>query len=294
MNRMKENTDSEDQGFEDRIRELFEDGATKHSVSAKALIDGARRRRVRHRATMAGSSLAVLGVAVGAIAFGGHSAGPSRVATTSPALPKTCSASVTGTVPKTTPATIDGLDFETVSGTTMGIPWADQIHVFPNEQAHSGWMNEDPAGEYPPGAADVFHPGRIAQFRTPGIQGYTDLGEGGYFSFGPGRGLGVGMPVTSSVKPAIPHLKAYKAYQIGTWMDPKVDHLCLQYADSAEFIPVYRIQGGAFVEFGYVMADKPKEVIGYDAAGHVVGTTKAVMDPVTESINFMALNPPQG
>jgi hypothetical protein len=58
-------------------------------------------------------------------------------------------------------------------------------------------------------------------------------------------------------------------------MGPNVDHLCAQYADHAEFEPVYRIQGGDFYVFGYSAADRPQKVFGYNAAGTVVGTATA-------------------
>ncbi len=208
--------------------------------------------------------------------------------------PKTCSASVTGAVPATTSTTVEGLEFTTISGTTMGIPWAEQIHVFPNKQAHTDWMSGKPSGTYPTGAADAFHEGAVAQFRRPGEAGYAEFGapptEQDYFSFDSAGGLGPGTPIpgtSTTVNGAkVPARMTFKAYLVGAWMDPKVDHLCLQYADHAEFVPVYRTQGAAFVEFGFVVAERPQKVIGYDASGQVVGTAKAVMMPMGLPIIF--------
>ncbi|MBS2538020.1 hypothetical protein KGQ20_35235 [Catenulispora sp. NF23] len=176
----------------------------------------------------------------------------------------------------------------------MGVSWAEQIHVFPNKQAHTDWMSGKPSGTYPPGAADAFHEGAVAQFRTPGEAGYEEVGvpstEQDYFSFDSARGLGPGTPVpgTSTMVNGskVPARMTFKAYLVGTWMDPKVDHLCLQCADHAEFVPVYRTQGAAFIEFGFVVAEQPREVIGYDASGQVVGTTKAVMLPAGLPLSF--------
>ncbi|WP_194927632.1 hypothetical protein [Catenulispora pinisilvae] len=217
-----------------------------------------------------------------------------RPATSAPPSPKTCSASVTGAVPATTSTTVEGLEFTTISGTTMGIPWAEQIHVFPNKQAHTDWMSGKPSGTYPTGAADAFHEGAVAQFRRPGEAGYAEFGvpptEQDYFSFDSAGGLGPGTPIpgtSTTVNGAkVPARMTFKAYLVGAWMDPKVDHLCLQYADHAEFVPVYRTQGAAFVEFGFVVAERPQKVIGYDASGQVVGTAKAVMMPMGLPIIF--------
>jgi hypothetical protein len=46
----------------------------------------------------------------------------------------------------------------------------------------------------------------------------------------------------------------------------------LQFAHHAEFVPVYRIQGGGVAVAAWATADKPSALIGYDAAGQVVGT----------------------
>jgi hypothetical protein len=295
---MSENQDVGSSGFEDRIRELFADGATDRAVSASGVIHGARRRRVRHRATAAGSSLAVLGVAAGAIAFGGgHSAALSRVpssvkpaasSSTEAAAPKTCSASVTGTVPGTTATTLDDLVFETVSGKTAGIPWAVQIHVFPDKKSHTDWQDHKlPAGSIPQAAKDAEHPGAIAQFRTPDEQGYEDLGVPGgsggdeqYFVIGGGGGIGTGTPAKTSETQGVPNPNPYDypAYVTSGWMGPDVDHLCAQYADRAEFVPVYRIQGADFYVFGYSAADRPQRVFGYNSAGKVVGSATATKD----------------
>jgi hypothetical protein len=304
---MEENQDLGASGFEDRIRELFEDGSKTRAVSAGAVIRGARRRRLRHRAAVAGSSLAVVGVTAGAIALAGHTAAASRTTVTPVATPttpkptpppKTCSASVTGTVPATTSSTIERLNFDTITGTTAGIPWAVQIHVFPNAEAHQAWMNGKPAGTYPPGASGAFHPGQILQIRDPDIPGYMDLGapdgspEWQFFNFGSGIGIGAGTQVDPSKLPAgVPKnfpVDSYKAYRVLEWMDPKVDHLCLQYEARAEFVPVYRIQGGAFMAFGYVPAEKPQELLGYDVTGQVVGIAKVYPDPM-EGMAFRSL-----
>lgn len=129
-------------GLEGRIRELFGDGSATRPLSAAVIIDGARRRRVRRRMTAAGSSLAVLGVAAAAVAFGGRGAG--TVTPTTP-VPKTCSASVTGPAPARTVSVDDqGHGWDTFSGVTAGIPWAMQLHSFATEAAirikgEQGW-----------------------------------------------------------------------------------------------------------------------------------------------------------
>lgn len=303
---MSENQDVGSSDFEDRIRELFADGASDRAVSASGVIHGAGRRRVRHRATAAGSSLAVLGVAAGAIAFsGGHSgaapgSAPAWVSTTAkhtgtsstPATTttggtaaKTCSASVKGTVPATTSTTLDGLVFGTVSGTTAGIPWAIHIHVFPDKQSHIDWEDSKlPPGSIPQSAKDAEHPGVIAQFRRSGVQGYSEFGkpdssDKNDFSIQPGAGIGSGTPAKASdpdmrgMPPQfVESQKEYPAYVASGWMAPDVDHLCAEYADHVEFVPVYRIQGGTFYVFAYNNAGLPSKVIGYNSAGKVVGT----------------------
>ncbi|WP_370356628.1 hypothetical protein [Catenulispora sp. EB89] len=296
---MDENQDVGGSGFEERIRELFADGTADGVVSAGGVIDGARRRRVRHRATAAGSSLAVLGVAVGAIAFAGGNVGENAGAASGGAwiakhstpvptgalAPKTCSASVTGTVPGTTTTTLDSLLFNTVSGTTAGIPWAVQIHVFPDKKSHIDWEDDKlPPGSIPQAAKDAEHPGAMAQFRTPGVQGYSEVGgpdgtsgDSQYFTIQEGRGIGTSTAAKTSQGSAPgQNPRVYTAYVTSGWMGPDVDHLCAQYADHAEFEPVYRIQGGDFYVFGYSAADRPQKVIGYSASGTVVGTATAV------------------
>lgn len=287
---MSEDQDVGGSGFEERIRELFTDGAAERVVSARGVIDGARRRRVRHRASVAGSSLVVLGVAAGAIVFvGGASGGGSAVRHSTPVstgapLSKTCSASVTGTVPGTTTTTLDGLGFDTVSGTTAGIPWAVQIHVFPDLKSHIDWQEHKlPPGSIPQAAKDAEHPGAIAQIRTPGGEGYSEVGgpdgthgDEQYFTMQEGMGIGPGTTAKPSQGLFLSgNRQVYPAYVTSGWMGPDVDHLCAQYADHAEFEPVYRIQGGHFYVFGYSAADRPQEVFGYNAAGTVVGTAKA-------------------
>ncbi|MEY9926410.1 hypothetical protein ABH926_001032 [Catenulispora sp. GP43] len=305
---MSENHDAGSPGFEDRIRDLFADGAERN-VSAQQVIDGARRRRVRYRAAAAGSSLgvlgvlgvlAVLGVAAGAIAFGGHSAGASqsvfiskRAGSSSPPpavaaapAPKTCSASVTGTVPATSPTTQDGLVFETVSGKTAGFPWTVEIHVFPDKQSHISWEQKLQPGTIPQAAIDGEHPGAMAQFRTPGVQGYSEFGFPGggdnqFFAIQRGLGLGTGTPDKSPEAQGMPKglsIDDYPAYVTSGWMAPDVDHMCAQYAGHAEFVPVYRIQGGDFYVIGYSAADPPQQLIGYDSAGKVVGNGRAVKE----------------
>lgn len=296
---MSENQDVGDSGLEDRVRALFADGANDRVVSARGVIDGARRRRSRRRATTAGSSLAVLGVAAGAIALGGggHAGGsaarvqqnvPPATSSSTPAGPKTCAASVTGTVPATTTTTLDGLLFNTVSGKTVGIAWAVQIHVFPDKPSHIAWEDRLPIGAIPQAAKDAEHPGPMAQFRTPGVQGYTEFGmptgkDEDFFTIQQGEGIGTATPATpSSTSGTQPKMYAgfnkqpsYPAYVTSGWMAPDVDHMCAQYADRAEFVPVYKIQGGHFYVFGYSSTDRPQKVFGYNAAGKVVGTAMA-------------------
>lgn len=289
---MAENHDVGSPGFEDRIRDLFADGAAERAVSAQRVIDGARRRRVRHRATAAGSSLAVLGmlgVAAGAIVFGGHAGGSSQSAfiakhAGSPALApaavpasKTCSAAVTGAVTGTTSTTIDGLAFETVSGKAAGLAWQVQIHVFPDKQAHLAWEDKRPSGTVPQAARDAEASGAVAQFRTPGVQGYTEYwapagsaADQHAFTISEGSGIGSGTPAGSSQPD-----KDYPAYVTVGWMAPDVDHLCAQYADHAEFVPLHRIQGGSFYVFGYNGQDRPQKVICYNSAGTTVATANA-------------------
>lgn len=292
---MAENHDAGSPGFEDRIRELLADGAAERLVSAQRVIDGARRRRIRHRATAAGSSLAVLGVlgvAAGAIAFGGHPGAPSgsgqavkpAASPTEAVVPKTCSASVTGTVPATTTTTLDGLDFATVSGKTAGYPWSVLIHVFGDKQSHVSWEKTLPAGTIPQAAMDAEHPGAIAQFRTPGDPGYSEFGmpdgaDSTFFTIQQGKGLGTGTPAKASETAGLPkslQSEVYPAYVTSGWMAHDVDHMCAEYADHAEFLPVYRIQGGSFYVLGYSTADRPQKVIGYNSAGKVVGTALAL------------------
>ncbi|WP_228564485.1 hypothetical protein, partial [Catenulispora rubra] len=201
-----------------------------------------------------------------------------------PAL-KTCSASVTGTVPGTTTSTLDSLVFNTVSGTTAGIPWAVQIHVFPDKKSHLDWQDHKlPQGSIPQSAKDAEHPGAMAQFRTPGVEGYSEFGgpdgtsgDSQYFTIQEGMGIGPGTTAKTSqgLSPGW-NPRIYPAYVTSGWMGPDVDHLCAQYADHAEFEPVYRIQGGDFYVFGYSAADRPQKVIGYSASGTVVGTAMAV------------------
>lgn len=294
---MSENQDVGGSGLEERVRELFADGASDRVVSARRVIEGARRRRSRHRATAAGSSLAVLGVAAGAIALGGgHSGGggsssraqegvkPATSSTTSVA-PKTCTAAVKGKVPATSTTTLDGLLFNTVSGMTLGIPWAIQIHVFPDKQSHVAWEDRLPVGSIPQAAKNAEHPGAMAQFRTPGVQGYTEFGmptgsDENFFTIQQGEGIGTGTPAKPSETPGMSQkmyagFKDYPAYVTSGWMAPDVDHMCAQYADHAEFVPVYQIQGGQFYVFGYSGTDRPQKVLGYNAAGKVVGSATA-------------------
>lgn len=282
---MDENQDVGGPAFEDRIRTLFEEGTSWRGVSAASVMRGARRRRVRHRATAAGASFAVLGVAAAAVAFGGHAVGPSRTngvegavtsasstasitatSTTAPSASstsaaETCSASVRGTVPVLTPATADGLEFETVSGATAGIPWSVQIHAFPDWQSWLDWRKTqtdppDPASKSP-------RVGPPALFRSPGEAQFTESAVPAYFFGLAGRTIGGGVAGSP------------KVYLDMGWVAQAIDHVCLQFADHAEFEPVYVIQGRGFMVFGYTAADKPRELIGYNADGHVVGTMDA-------------------
>lgn len=291
---MDENEDIGGSAFEDRIRTLFEGGTSWRNVSAASVVRGARRRRVRHRATAAGASFAVLGVAAaGMVAFGGNPAGRAQATgetptptptttttTTTTATPPaatsptagtpapstsstsgaaTCSASVSGTVPALTPTTVDGLDFETVSGSTAGIPWSVKIHAFPDWQTYLNWYKTQAPPRLPDSSSDS-HPGQPpALFRQSGSPELMPvLIPGDSFGF-------VGHRLRGGAD-------SPKKYVVQGWTAATIDHLCLQFAHHAEFEPVYRIQGGTFAVFGYTTADEPQKAIGYDAAGHVVAT----------------------
>ena len=287
---MDENQDVGGSAFEERIRDLFQDGASWRGVSAISVMHGARRRRVRHRATAAGASFAMLGVAAGAVAFGGHVVGPSRTtgvsgAVTSPAaassasgkpadptstasasptsVAETCSASVSGPVPPLTRTTVGGLDLETASGTTAGIPWSVQLHYFPDKQAWVDWLGKQISGR------ELQEVAATRQSTGPSwlVRPLQKLPQGvvsaapGFFGFGAGNAIG-----QSSAQPP-------KAYVSETFLDAKVDHLCLQFAHHAEFVPVYRTgDGGSFAVASYPASDQPRQMIGYDTAGQVVGT----------------------
>lgn len=294
MREMDENQDVGGSAFETRIRALFEDGTSWRNVSATAVVRGARRRRMRHRATAAGASFAVVGVAAaGVVAFGGHSAGPSRVMgisgavtaptsgsssvsmptpSSSPSAPSskpsstsvatTCSASVSGTTPTLTHTTADGLDFETVSGSTAGIPWSVQIHTFPDWQTYVNWYGTLPGPSVPSNGSHQTGqaPALFRQSGSPQLMPVLIPG----FSFG-----FVGHPLRGGAA------DSPKKYVVQGWTASTIDHLCLQFAHHADFEPVYRIQGGTFAVFGYTTADEPQKAIGYDAAGHVVATLDA-------------------
>lgn len=297
---MDENHDDGDSAFEDRIRSLLDSGAVTRGVSAPSVIAGARGRRARRRGAAAGSSLAVLGIAAGAVmlhghggvpatAGGGQAAGITEIAkttegsgttttgktteTSTPAAassptpaPETCSASVTGAVPATTSVTVDGLDFEQISGVTAGIPWSEQVHAFPTWQAWLDWRKTQTDPPVPStashvlgppvlirraGATPTVHPADAAyQFTMTSVPHYSFV-----FS-GSSMGGSFGSP---------------KALLANMWALPSVDHLCLQFAHHAEFEPVYRLQTGGFAPIGYRADDPPQAVIGYDAAGRVVG-----------------------
>ena len=287
MKDMDENQDVGASGFEDRIRTLFGDGGATRGVSTASVIRGARRRRMRNRATVAGSSLAVLGVAAaGAFAVHGHddprsAAGnaPTTSAATSPAAvgtataptpstttsgttsgtAETCSASVTGTVPTLPRTTADGLDFETVSGTTAGIPWAVQIHAFPSWQSWLDWRDMQANPPAAPGT-DPAKTGPPALFRGPDAMDFIQSAVSAHLFGFAGVSIGGGTGGSS------------KAYLDEGWTEAAVDHICLQFAHHAEFTPVYRIGGRGFAVFGYTKADEPQEAIGYNSTGEVVGT----------------------
>lgn len=275
---MDKNPDSGDSAFEDRIRTLFENGSLWRGVSATSVIQGARHRRVRHRATAAGASFAVLGVAAGAAAFGGHAVGSSRttgvqgtvtVATstttstpapsaTSTSAAETCSAPVSGTVPALTRSTADGLDFETVSGATAGIPWSVQIHAFADWQSWFDWRKTqtDP----PDPASESSRVGPPALFRSPGTAQFTESAVPAHFFGLAGRTIGRG------------DANSPKVYLTVGWVASGIDHLCLQFAHHAEFEPVYVVQGRGFMVFGYSAADEPQRLVGYNTTGEVVAT----------------------
>jgi hypothetical protein len=275
----------EELAFAERVRALFEDGAAARGVSAPAVIDGARRRRTRRRATAAGSSAAVLGVAAGVVAFGMHPGGsaaatgttatstaatstaPAAKTATTPTAPtttesaaapaQTCTPSVTGTVPALTPGTFKGLDMETLSGTTAGIPWTMQIHLFPDRQTWVQWRAQTMKAPVPP--APNFAVGPPAMFSLMDPPDAVVSTAPGYFGFVGGGGIG---PATSGPR---------NAYVVAGRMASNVDHLCLQFAHRAEFVPVYRVSGGSFAVAAWSRVDGPSELIGYDAAGQVVG-----------------------
>jgi hypothetical protein len=62
-------------------------------------------------------------------------------------------------------------------------------------------------------------------------------------------------------------------------VSPNVDHMCLQYTDRAEFVPVSRTQGGTFAVFGVSKQDGPQGLLGYDAQGREIGRETAVIEP---------------
>lgn len=289
MKGMEEDQDVGGSVFEDRIRNLFQSGVSR-GVSASSVMHGARRRRVRRRATAAGASFAVLGVAAGAVAFGGHAVGPSRMigidgavtrpaatspATGTPAAPtstaptstaptsptsaaETCSASVGGTTPPPTPMVADGLGFEKVSGSSAGATWSAQIHVFPGWQNWLDWRTKQPVPPGPETETNLQRP--PALLRTSGnVQVVLQQADHHFFGFSANS---VGGPIVDGVP---------KAFLLSSWIEPGVDHLCLQFAHHAEFEPVYRIQGGSFAVFSYTTADEPLDAIAYDAAGHELG-----------------------
>lgn len=292
MKDMSENHDAEDPAFEDRIRGLLAGDVASRGVSVAAVTAGARRRRVRRRITAAGSSVAVLGVAAGVVAFSLPSAGPgagrteaggtvtspvdtitapTTTPTTAPTTPttpttarstaapaKTCSASVAGSLPGAAPVTADGLDFEEISGTTAGIPWSVQVHGFPDWQSWLEWRKTQANPPVPPTASHVLGPPALIrasgrpQFAMMAVPHYSFVFAGDLVGGGAAGGP--------------------RTYLLETWALPTVDHLCVQFARRAEYEPVHQIQGGAFAAFGYTAGDEPQRVTGYDKAGQVVGT----------------------
>ncbi|GAA1978640.1 hypothetical protein [Catenulispora subtropica] len=287
-----------DAEFEDRIRALL-GGGDARALSAGDVIERAKRRRKRRRATAAGSTatLAVVGVAAGVVVLGGGSRGTTGVEGTKPAVttprptvpttpttalttttpppePKTCSASVTGTVPQPDTSTDEqGLRWDTFSGTAAGSPWSIQVHVFPDATSYGKFANKVP-GSVPTQALTSLHPGADAVFRTPGETGWSMHGmpdsnsSPQEFFGGSASGLGGGPPTGKD--------KVYPAYLTEGWVATDVDHMCLQYADRAEFVPVVKVQGGTFTFFGVVTGDKPKTLFAYDAHGREIGREKAV------------------
>lgn len=286
MKGMDEDWDVGSPVFEERIRDLFHGGALR-GVSAASVMHEARRRRVRRRATAAGASFAVLGLAAGAVAFGGHAVRPSRTtgvdgavkspAVTSPvtspaagmpaaptspqstppmASAESCSASVSGTAPVLTPTSADGLDFEKISGNSAGATWSAQIHVFPDWQSWQDWRQKQPVQ---PSLATLQGPPALVQ--APGnIQMVLQQADYHFFGFS-------GYSIAGAVVNGAPT----KTFVVYSWIEPGVDHLCLQFAHHAEFEPAYRIQGGTFAVFSYTAADEPLDAIGYDVTGAELG-----------------------
>ena len=134
---------------------------------------------------------------------------------------------------------------------------------FPDKQAWVDWLGTQISGrELQEVAATRQSTGpswlvRPLQKLPQGVVSATP----GFFGFGAGNAIG-----QSSGQPP-------KAYVSETFLDAKVDHLCLQFAHHAEFVPVYRTgDGGSFAVASYPASDQPTQMIGYDTAGQVVGT----------------------
>ncbi|NUR24314.1 MAG: hypothetical protein HOV83_00390 [Catenulispora sp.] len=183
--------------------------------------------------------------------------------------PETCSASVTGAVPKPEVSTDEqNRRWDTFSGVVAGKPWSIQLHVFPDAASYEKFVNKVP-GNVPPQAITALHAGADVVFQTPGETGWGMLGKPEHDD-----------DAREFVSLSSSGLDKDAAFLLHGWVSTSVDHMCLQYADHAEFVPVLHAQGGTFAIFGVAKQNAVQALIGYDANGREIGRQRARYLPI--------------
>ncbi|GAA2023788.1 hypothetical protein GCM10009839_21830 [Catenulispora yoronensis] len=281
--------------FEDRISGLLRGGGAERPPSAHSIIAGARRRRVRHRATGAGTTLAVLGIAAGAVSLTGNGANasshpatsagaakpgtksPAPTSATTPVNPNACSAALpnqnrTVDTPEQTWVTL-------ASGTTAGKAWVQRFYYIGDGLT---WAKAHPDIIPPQSAEGYSHRPAARLDNGPGIaDGFQDVVY-------PDPGLG--NPDPAEFLDALTYtIMGPIAVKYGT-VPKNWDHLCLEFKDHAVTYPTIKVQGGIpYVVFPLTIADLPDAIYAYDANGKTVA--KRVM---AKGIPMLNLSPTGG
>jgi hypothetical protein len=285
--------------FEDKVSGFLDYGeGPPPPFTAESIIGGARRRKARHRAAVAGSSLAVLAVAAGAVTMSGGYSGKNAVVGPGVVAETTTRAAAT---PTPTPSARPSLNSAEVaelkalgtltpvaSGTFDGHAWAIM-----GKEVKSGMAFQQSM----PGYTGADDPSMPADPQVVLVD-FQDGAPGGYAIMDPTSAydptLPLNMAATGNGRKGGPDSAILEGP-----VDPRIDHYELYYKDHTDTLRVVHIGGAAVAAFLVTPGDLVQKVTAYDAAGNVIGPVEdpepfSAQSTVFMAEQFAASPPPSG